>query len=66
VLGHLVQYMALIFGAYRAEWYQSFLIWSSGALWALAILASIFSLIGAILIVFQTKGRLWERGFGSG
>ena len=66
VLGHLVQYMALIFGAYRADWYKSFIMWTSGALWSLAILASIFSLIGAILVVFQTKGRLWEHGFGLG
>jgi hypothetical protein len=66
VLGHLVQYVALIVGAYREEWYKSFLIWTSAALWSLAILASIFSLIGAILVVFRTKGRLWERGFGAG
>jgi hypothetical protein len=66
VLGHLVQYVAIMVGAYRADWYKSFLMWSSGVLWGVAILASIFSLIGASLVVFQTKGRLWERGLGSG
>jgi hypothetical protein len=66
VLGHLVQYMAIIFGAYREEWYKPFAWWSSIALWSLAIAASICGLVGAAMIVFRTKGRLWERGFGSG
>jgi len=66
LLGHLLQYMAIIFGAYREEWYKSFVWWTSIALWSLAIAAAICGVIGAAMIVFRIKGRLWERGFGAG